>query len=307
MSKQTAAVLDADGRDPYRIRWIDNIPFWGVHAVALAGLIYWGWSWIGFAIAVTSYFVRMFGITGGYHRYFSHRSYKTSRVFQFLLGLLGTTCTQKGPIWWASHHRRHHKWSDTDKDIHSLNKGFYWSHQGWILVEKYAGTEVDWVKDLHRYPELRFLDKYATWFTVLFATGLYFAGGWTALLWGYFISTVFLWHGTFFINSLAHLWGKQRYKTGDRSKNNFFLALLTMGEGWHNNHHYYQRSAAQGFYWWEVDITYYILKGMSFVGLVWDVHKPPKHVRENATKRFDGDAAVDNPVAQVLPAANAER
>ena len=275
--------------DDYEIRWIDNIPYWGVHAVAVAGVIWMGWSWYGLLICLVSYYVRMFGITGGYHRYFSHRSYKTSRLFQFFLALLGGTSTQKGALWWASHHRRHHKYSDQPEDVHSVRqRGFYWSHQGWILAKKFQKTDWDRVKDLSKFWELRALNKFPMLVDIAFAVALYFIGGLHMLLWGYFVSTMLLWHGTFTINSLSHLIGRQRYKTGDDSRNNWVLAIITMGEGWHNNHHYYQRAACQGFYWWEIDMTYYVLKLLSYVGIVWDVHRPPLHVREDASKRLDG-------------------
>jgi stearoyl-CoA desaturase (Delta-9 desaturase) len=267
--------------EDYRIRWMSTIPFWAVHVVAVAGVVWLGWSWSGLALALALYFVRMFGITAGYHRYFSHRTFKTSRVMQFLLALLGGLSTQKGVLWWAAHHRNHHKYSDEPQDVHSpRQRGFFWSHMGWILVRKHDVIHWDRIPDLARYPELRFLTRFDIWISAAFAVLLYVVGGPWALIWGYFVSTMLLWHGTFTINSFSHIIGRRRYETEDDSKNNWLLALLTMGEGWHNNHHYYQRSVRQGFYWWEIDLTYYVLVAMSWLGLVSELHSVPAHVRD---------------------------
>jgi stearoyl-CoA desaturase (Delta-9 desaturase) len=257
------------------------VPFWTVHAVAAVMVFRQGWSWAGLGLCVASYYLRMFGVAGGFHRYFAHRSYKTSRVMQFLLALLGTFSAQKGVLWWAAHHRAHHKYSDEPEDLHSVRqRGFYWAHVGWALAPDYNATDWDRIRDFAKYPELRWLNRWYLVPPIAYALTLYLVGGTWALTWGFFVSTVVLWHGTFTINSLSHLIGSRRYGTTDDSRNNFFLALLTLGEGWHNNHHYYQRSTAQGFYWWEIDIAYYILKGMSWIGLVHDLHRPPRHVRD---------------------------
>ena len=255
-------------------------PFILVHVVAVVGVVASGFSWKGLALAVALYFVRMFGVTAGYHRYFSHRTFRTSRVFQFLLAVLAVTSTQKGVLWWAAHHRHHHKASDKPNDVHSMARdGFLWSHVAWILADQNDGTDEKRISDLTRYPELRWLEKVHLLPVVAMGVVLFLAGGWKALLWGYFVSTVALWHGTFTINSLCHYIGKPRYRTGDESKNSFWLALLTMGEGWHNNHHYYPRSTAQGFFWWEIDPTFYVLKALSWVGVVWDLHVPSEAVK----------------------------
>jgi stearoyl-CoA desaturase (delta-9 desaturase) len=237
--------------------------------------------WYYPVVALISYYVRMFGVTGVHHRYFSHRTYKTSRWFQFVLAFLAETSTQKGVLWWGAHHRDHHKHSDDPEDVHSpVQKGFWWSHVGWIMVRRYTPTNLHRIADFAKYPELVWLNKYYLVPPIALGVAMFLIGGWPLLLWGYFISTVVLWHGTFTINSLAHLWGSKRYVNTDDSRNNFWLAMITLGEGWHNNHHYYQSSTNQGFFWWEIDITYYILKAMSAVGLVWDLRTPPKHVRD---------------------------
>jgi stearoyl-CoA desaturase (Delta-9 desaturase) len=268
-------------RDLDRIAWLSSIPFFAVHAVALATpfLAPITWKWV--ALAAGLYFLRIFAITAGYHRYFSHRAYKTSRPFAFLLALLGTTATQKGPLWWASLHRHHHRFSDTPEDIHSpLQRGFWWSHMFWILARRYEHTDQDRIKDFSRYPELRWLNRWHLVPPVALGLGLYLVGGWGALLWGYFVSTAVTWHGTFTVNSLAHVFGRRRYATADGSRNSLLVALITMGEGWHNNHHHYQSTANQGWFWWEVDATWYVLKALAAAGIVWDLRTPPPAVRD---------------------------
>lgn len=265
--------------------WLTSIPFFSVHVAAVAGVLWLGWSWSGLALAIALYYVRMFGVTGGYHRYFSHRTYRTSRAFQFFLALLAQTSLQKGALWWAAHHRTHHKYSDTPQDPHSFRDyGFWYSHVGWILAKETEETDTKKISDLTRYPELRFLNKWHALPGIALAVALYFIGGMHALVWGFFVSTTLLWHGTFTINSLSHIFGKRRYETTDDSKNNWLLALVTMGEGWHNNHHHYQRSCAQGFFWWEVDMTFYVLKGLSLLGIVWDVQTPPQKILDGSAK-----------------------
>jgi stearoyl-CoA desaturase (delta-9 desaturase) len=266
-------------QDPRRIARLQSIPFFAIQLASVVGVFWYGWSWKGALLAVALYYVRMFGVTGAYHRYFSHRTYRTSRAFQFVLAVLAMTSVQKGVLWWASHHRHHHRHSDQPEDVHSvLQDGFWWSHVGWIVSKKYDQTDLSKVKDLARFPELRFLDRFHVLVPIAYATTLYLLGGRFALFWGFFVSTSLLWHGTFTINSLTHVFGSQRYVTTDNSRNHLLLALITMGEGWHNNHHYYQRSVKQGFFWWEIDLTYYVLVVLSWFGLVWDLHKPPPHV-----------------------------
>ena len=264
-----------------RPRWIDNAPFWAVHLTALIGAVAVGWSTSALYWLVGSYLVRMFAITAGYHRYFAHRTFKTSRVFQFVLALLAMSSAQRGVLWWASHHRHHHKYSDGPQDVHSpIQRGFWWSHVGWMLGERHKATHHDRIRDFAKYPELRLLNRLDLLIAVGWGFALYFIGGPTALFWGHFVSLVLAWHVTFCINSLAHVWGTRRYATDDDSRNNALLAVLTLGEGWHNNHHHYQRSARQGFYWWQIDISYYVLKTLEALRIVWDVEGVPRHVRD---------------------------
>ena len=273
-----------------------SVIFWGVHVASIVGVALMGWSWRGFGLAMALYAIRMFFITGAYHRYFSHRSYKTSRAFQFFLALGATFTSQKGVLWWAAHHRTHHRLSDQPGDLHSVKQsGFMWSHIGWIMSSDFDDTDLSRIKDLAKYPELRFLNRFWIVPPILLAVTLYAVGGVWALLWGSGVSQVLSWHGTFTINSLSHLFGTRRYATGDDSRNNWFLAIITMGEGWHNNHHQYQVSARQGFYWWEVDLTYYILRSLAALGLIWDLHPVPRHVRDDVMA--PANTAADLPVA----------
>lgn len=259
-----------------------SMPFFVMHGLALYGI--WAtpfaWKWVGLAIA--SYYLRMFGVTGGYHRYFAHRSYKTSRVFQFILAFLAQSSAQKGVLWWAAHHRHHHKFSDQPQDLHSpLQDGFWWSHVGWILSSEHNQTDYNAIKDFKDYPEIQFLNRYPHLPAIAYAVILFLTLGAPGLWYGFFVSTAFLWHGTFTINSLSHVFGSQRYVSQDTSRNNFLLSLLTMGEGWHNNHHTYQSATRQGFFWWEIDLTYYVLKTLSLFGIVWDLRQPPLKLLEN--------------------------
>ena len=277
-----------------RVDWLRTVPFIGMHLACL-GVIWVGWSPVAVGTAVFLYLLRMFAITGFYHRYFSHRSFKTSRTIQFIFALIGATSVQRGPIWWASHHRHHHSVTEQPDDPHSpVHHGFWWSHTGWFLSRKHFPTLQTRVRDLLRYPELKFLDRFDIVIPFVFALFLLLTGmlletyapqlgtsGSQMLIWGFFVSTVILYHGTFTINSLAHRWGKRRYATPDNSRNNFLLALITLGEGWHNNHHHYPVSVKQGFYWWEIDLTYYLLRLMSGLGLIWALKPVPLERRES--------------------------
>ena len=222
-------------------------------------------------LAVT-YSVRMLGVTAGYHRYFSHRSYRLGRVAQFLMAFLAQTSGQKGVLWWAAHHRDHHRHSDEEQDIHSpQRRGFWWSHIGWILSNEHDAHEPKKVADLVKFPELRWLDRHHWVPTFMFAAFILWAGGVAAFVWGYVVSTVLLYHCTFAINSLAHLFGTRRFDTADHSRNNWLLALITFGEGWHNNHHFSMGSCRQGIRWWEVDVTYWVLKLFALLGIARDL------------------------------------
>jgi stearoyl-CoA desaturase (delta-9 desaturase) len=256
----------------------DAIPFIVFHLACL-GAFWSGVTPAAIGICIGLYALRMFAVTAGYHRYFSHRTFKTSRVGQFALAFLCQSSAQRGVIWWAAKHRAHHKYSDTPADPHSpVQTGFWFAHVGWIFAPKAREADYSLVPDLSKYPELRWLDRQKYFPAMVLALIVFLAAGWPGLFIGFFLSTVLLYHGSFSINSLAHLSGKQRYVTGDDSRNSFILALITFGEGWHNNHHHYQSSTRQGFFWWEIDFTYYILKLLSLPRLVWDLKEPPEEV-----------------------------
>ena len=261
-----------------------TIPFLVIHLSALAAI------WTGVSLAMVGvclglYVIRMIIVTAGYHRYFSHRSFKTSRAGQFILAFLAQTSLQRGVIWWAAIHRHHHKHSDTELDVHSpVHRSFMYSHVGWIFAKRDDTPDYGTVQDLLAYPELRFLERFHHLPWVVVAVLILALFGWQALVVGWIWSTLLLYHGSFSINSLAHVHGKQRYVTGDDSRNNWWLAIITMGEGWHNNHHAYQSSTRQGFRWYEWDLTYYTLVALSWFGIVWDLRSPPEEIVNNERK-----------------------
>jgi stearoyl-CoA desaturase (delta-9 desaturase) len=271
-------------------------PFWGIHLVAIVGVVLSGFSWSGLGLALAFYASRMLWVSIAYHRYFSHRTFKTSRVFQFVMAVLANTTAQKGVLWWAGHHRRHHKYSDQPGDTHSpVLEGLWFSHVGWVVEKNPERERIDEgrVKDLTAYPELRFLEHINLVPALVLALILLAAGGWHAVLWGFFVSTVLLWHGTFTVNSFNHMFGRRRYQTTDDSRNNWFLAIfVTAGEGWHNNHHHYQAAANQGFRWYEFDAAFYFLMVLRVFGLVWDVRVAPKHVVRGETRGARAPAAL---------------
>ncbi|WP_430460028.1 acyl-CoA desaturase [Thalassolituus sp. LLYu03] len=280
-----------DDMSSTRFNWVRVIPFILMHIIALLALVI-ETSTTAIVVCLALYWLRLFAITAFYHRYFSHRSYKTNRFWQFCFALLGNMAAQRGPLWWAAHHRAHHQHSDSADDLHSpVQRGFWWSHVGWFTCDASFRTQLHRINDFAKFPELRWLDRYDAFGPVLLMVLLFIGGEILALthpelatsgvqlvIWGFFVSTVALFHSTVTINSLGHIWGKKRFNTDDHSRNNAFLALLTLGEGWHNNHHRWAVSARQGFYWWEIDITYLILKMMSWVGIVRELNPVPAHV-----------------------------
>lgn len=275
----TAVVVPAEQK---RVDWIRIWPFIGVHVMCL-GVFIVGWSWAAVGIAAGLYLLRMFAITAFYHRYFSHRTYRTSRVAQFLFAVVAASAAQRGPLWWAAHHRKHHRHADTELDVHSPKQhGFWWSHVGWITSRENFPTDFSQVSDLARYPELRLLDRFDLIVPVLLAAVLFAAGGAQWLIWGFFVSTVVLFHATCLINSLAHTLGSRRYDTDDDSRNSFLLAVITLGEGWHNNHHKFPGAARQGFFWWEIDVSYYGLLLLQRLGIIHDLRPVPARLLEAA-------------------------
>lgn len=277
-----------------------EIAFGVVHLLPLAAL-WTGATLFDWIVCAVLYATRMFWVTGGYHRYFAHKSYKTSRFFQFIIAFMAQTSAQKGALWWAAHHRHHHRNSDTPSDPHSMKiYGFWYSHVGWIVGPDFKETDYKVIGDYAKYPELVWLNKHHLVPPVLLAIfvtalggivnggsilAMFSSAGLSTLFIGFFLSTVILYHATFSINSIMHKFGNQRYESNDESRNSIWLALLTLGEGWHNNHHYYEVSSRQGFFWWEVDITYYVLKGLAAVGLIWELKGVPRHIKYSKNKQ----------------------
>jgi stearoyl-CoA desaturase (Delta-9 desaturase) len=291
--------IDSDHAD---IMYPSAIPFVLVHLACIASL-WTGITWRSFWICAVLYWLRIFAIGAGYHRYFSHRAYSTSRAFQFALAVLSQSTAQKSVLWWAAKHRHHHLHSDTELDVHSPRRdGFFYSHLGWIFARKHDATDLLKVADFARYPELMWLHRHELVPASILALLCLLIGGGPGLVVGFFWSTVLVYHATFCINSLAHVQGRKRYITGDDSRNNWLLALFTMGEGWHNNHHAYQSSVRQGFRWWEIDPTYYILKGLSWVRLVSDLKTPPDVVLRNEHRL--GSRVIGRAAAQLAASFN---
>ena len=292
------------------IDWPRVIPFILLHLVCAFALIT-GVSWTAIIIGLVSYFIRMFAITAFYHRYFSHKTFKTSRLMHTIFGFLGASSTQRGPLWWAAHHRHHHIHSDTDQDLHSPRHGFLRSHMTWFLNKKNFPTQHQRIKDFDKYPELKLLDRFDIFPPIIFAfiifmIGIYIetyqphlgATRWQILIWGFFISTIFLSHITFCINSLAHKFGSRKFDTNDDSKNNFILAIVTLGEGWHNNHHKFPGSVKQGINWWQIDISYYLLKAFEKLGLIWDLRYAPLSNQSESDGTPMNQAAVSKKIEQ---------
>jgi len=289
-------VIEANNADDDIVR-PSILPFVAVHIGCLAA-IWTGVTWEALDICLALYWLRMFAITAGYHRLFSHRAYAASRAFQFIIACLAQSSLQRSVLWWSATHRHHHLHSDSDQDVHSpRHKGFLYSHVGWMFTSKHDATDLVKVADLARYPELVWLHKYEIVPGLAMAALCFMLAGWSGLVVGFLWSTVLIFHAVFCINSLAHVRGKKRYVTGDDSRNNWVLAFFTMGEGWHNNHHAYQSSVRQGFKWWEIDLTYYILRLLSWVGIVWDLKTPPATVLRNEQRL--GSRAINRAAEQL--------
>ena len=277
-----------------KVEWFRCVPYILIHLGALL-VFFTPFAWPCLAVLALSYAARMFAITAFYHRYFSHRTFKTSRIVQFIGAFTACASGQRGPLWWAAHHRMHHRHSDTDKDSHSPHhKNFLWSHTLWFMTDYALPTFLKEIPDWVKFKELRFINRFDWIAVVALAAGCYYLGEWSSfqtftgmnglsmLAWGFFLPTVLLYHATFSVNSLTHMFGKKKYDTGDESRNNWFVSIITFGEGWHNNHHFFPGSARQGFTLWEFDPTYYCLKFLSLFGLVRELRPVPAWVKTKA-------------------------
>lgn len=289
---------DAGVESPWnRFDWLQFSIFILMHFACLA--VFWvGWSPVAVVTAICVYVVQAIGVTAFYHRYFSHRAFKTSRAVQFLGAVMGNLSMQRGVLWWASKHRHHHQHADTDDDVHSpQDHGFMWAHMIWFMERKHCGMDAQVVHDFARFPELRFLDRHPFMVPTLLAAFMFLTGyilarfapqlgtsGMQMLVWGWLIATMVMNHATFCVNSVTHVFGSRRFETPDTSRNNLWVALATFGEGWHNNHHRYPGSARQGFYWWEIDVTWYLLCCLSWMGLVWDLRQVPEHIMRSSLR-----------------------
>ncbi len=276
------------------IDWVGSVPFFLVHVLCL-GVVWTGWSTFAVFFAVIMYLLRMFSITAFYHRYFSHHAFQTNRFLQFIFAVWGCSALQRGPLWWAAIHRHHHIYADTDKDLHSpVRQGFFWSHIGWILAYENKRTRIEYLKDWLTFPELVFMDKFAYVIPIIEAPIIFIIGhllsiyrpefntnGVQLLIWGFFISTVLSSHATFTINSIDHMYGSRRYNMQNTSRNNIMTAIVTLGEGWHNNHHHFPITARAGFYWWELDVTYYLLVILSWLRIVKNLTPLPDKIRDS--------------------------
>ncbi len=257
--------------------WLDYAGYGLFHVAAIGGAAATGVSLQALLICAACYLFAMMGISIAYHRYFAHKAFKTSRAFQFVLGVWGSLAVEKGPLWWASAHRHHHRYSDTANDIHSpLHRGYLFAHSGWFLDRRIRHADFALCPEFARYRELVWLDRW-NWIPVTVYAGLlYFAFGLVGLVWGFFVATVAVWHMTHLVGSILHgPIGYRRFATPDNSRNSLLLALPLLGEGFHNNHHCFPYSARCGLAWWEVDINWWVIRALAAAGLVWSVRVPP--------------------------------
>jgi len=235
-------------------------------------------TWKAFACFLVGYLITgMFGITLSYHRQLSHRSFKTFKVLEYLFAYCGALAMQSHPINWCSSHRHHHGATDTENDVHSPRDGFWWAHAGWLLDQKGTWMRADKnnASDLASQWFYRMLQAtYPLHAIVLPIAGLAWFGGLPCVLWGFFFRVVWVWHVTWAVNSVSHVWGYQDWNTGDISMNNWLVGIFAFGEGWHNNHHAFENSCRHGLKWFQFDPTWYTIKTLAFFGLAWDLKYP---------------------------------
>lgn len=250
-------------------------PMIAVHVGAI-GVLFVAGTWADWITLAVVAYLRGLISTIGYHRFFAHRSFKTSRVAQFFLASACCANLQQGPMWWAAYHRHHHRYSDEPGDVHSPHHGgFWWAYCGWLFIPLQPQWEQ--VRDLRRFPELVLLERFWQIPGILLAVTFWLIGGWSLLCIGFCLSAVLSFQLTFVVNTLGHLIGSRRYPTPDHSTNSFLLALMSLGDGWHNNHHHYPHTAQAGFFWWEVDGAFRVIRVFERLGIIWDVRRVPDH------------------------------
>lgn len=261
-----------------QFNWYHILFFAPLHLGALLALFPAFFSWKAVGVALLLYWVTGgLGITLGFHRLLTHRSFATPKWLEYFLALCGTLACQGGPFDWVGIHRQHHLHSDQELDPHDSNKGFWWSHINWMFYNSPGLDEVPkFIKDIADDPVYQFLHKNMVFLQVCLGLFLLWLGGWSFVVWGVFVRLVFVWHCTWFVNSATHKFGYRTYESGDRSTNCWWVALLTYGEGWHNNHHAFQYSARHGLKWWEIDLTWMTIQLLQALGLATNVKLPPE-------------------------------
>lgn len=269
------------GQKPLALSWRNVFFFGAIHALALLAPWYFSWSALGITIAL-HWLLGSIGICLGYHRLLTHRSFQVPKLLEYAIALIGSLALQGGPIFWVAGHRQHHAFTeDIDKDPYSARRGFWWSHMLWIMYPRAefftTATYRKYAPDLARDPFYTWLDRYFLLLQLPLAIGLYALGGWSFVVWGVFLRIVLLWHTTWLINSATHLFGDRPFNTDDGSRNLWWAALLTFGEGWHNNHHAHPNVAKAGWQWWQVDITWWAIRALQAIGLAKKVVMPPNH------------------------------
>jgi fatty-acid desaturase len=263
------------------IAWPSLIWIGGLHLGALLAFVprYFSWTALGVGVAL-HWLTGGIGICLTYHRLLTHRSFAVRPWWlEYVLTMIGCCASEGGAIGWVADHRNHHAHSDGEHDVHSPNRGFAWAHMLWWMTPEVISYHtpqyyMKWAPDLYKDPVHRSMDKYQIVFPSLLLGALYALGGMSWLVWGGFVRTIFVLHTTWLVNSATHVWGYRSHETRDASTNNWWVALLTYGEGWHNNHHAFQTSARHGLRWWEVDMTYVAIRALSAVGLAHSVKLP---------------------------------
>jgi len=268
--------------------WFNIAFITAVHLVALLG--FYTFSWRALLVGALLWWVTgSLGIGVGFHRLFTHQGFKAQRWLERFLAVCGTLAVQGGPIAWVAGHRLHHAYSDRELDPHNSRRGFWWAHIGWVLYRDPKLGKLEgygrYAKDLAADPFMLFLDRRYIVLQAALGLLLLALGGWSAVIWGIFVRLVFGWHCTWLVNSAAHTFGYQSYDSHDESRNCWWVALLSYGEGWHNNHHAFPRSARHGLKWYEFDQNYLVIRALRFLGLVWDV-KVPDHLRRLRSQKL---------------------